>query len=408
MKKSFFFSFLLLILAHPVRLLAKDRVLTITITVVDADKGQDGEITDAAIEVMRSGKGKAFKPVLVKKDNTTIIKLPLGNFEYDISVRHPGYRTVVYNFTASQFDYSEVNSEADYEKGKLFVRMKKTPPGTKDGDQSPEVIAVMFNPRTQSMVLKKEKKAPKVDYVARFMMTKKNKTEPEGVAHGRVMLKDTAGTILDSTKTDTKGICVFKQLSPDKKYNVELQKSKDIPDNAQVYLTKENGTIVQKLNISKSGKSFNYEVLPTELSKLTPIADDDDAQLKVQSFSKSSEKEINIVQYIYYDVGQWEISAVASLKFDQIAQIMKDNPNLKLEVGSHTDSNGDDLSNMKLSEKRAQTAVDYLVAKGVPANRVVGKGYGETHLLNRCKNGVDCYEEEHAQNRRTEFRFLKP
>jgi len=108
-----------------------------------------------------------------------------------------------------------------------------------------------------------------------------------------------------------------------------------------------------------------------------------------------------------YESDKWEVTPKVKADFDRIALIMKSNPKLKLIIASHTDSKGDDTYNMKLSEKRAQAAVKYIIAKGVSPVLVSGKGFGEMRLLNKCKNGVACSEEEHSVNRRTEFRFVK-
>jgi len=84
----------------------------------------------------------------------------------------------------------------------------------------------------------------------------------------------------------------------------------------------------------------------------------------------------------------------------------KDNKDLTIEIGSHTDSRGSDAYNLKLSQARAQSVVDYLIGKGIAPERLVAVGYGETKLVNRCSNGVDCTEEEHQKNRRTTFRII--
>jgi outer membrane protein OmpA-like peptidoglycan-associated protein len=81
--------------------------------------------------------------------------------------------------------------------------------------------------------------------------------------------------------------------------------------------------------------------------------------------------------------------------------------NIKVEISAHTDSNGDDAYNQKLSEARARSAVDFVVSKGVDPNRVSAKGYGEAKITNRCKNGVYCTDDEHQPNRRIEFKVLR-
>ncbi|NNC69931.1 MAG: OmpA family protein, partial [Flavobacteriaceae bacterium] len=86
-----------------------------------------------------------------------------------------------------------------------------------------------------------------------------------------------------------------------------------------------------------------------------------------------------------------------------IVQIMKETPVLMIEAGSHTDSRGPKAYNQKLSERRAKSTVDYIVSKGISKDRIIAKGYGESQLINNCKDGVRCGIEKHKLNRRTEF-----
>jgi len=87
---------------------------------------------------------------------------------------------------------------------------------------------------------------------------------------------------------------------------------------------------------------------------------------------------------------------------------MKDNPEVKVELASHTDSRASDSYNMTLSQNRANAAVEYLVAQGISRDRLIPVGYGERKLLNKCKDGVPCSEEEHQLNRRTEMKIICP
>ena len=87
--------------------------------------------------------------------------------------------------------------------------------------------------------------------------------------------------------------------------------------------------------------------------------------------------------------------------------ILKASPSVKLEVVSHTDSQGDDASNLKLSENRSNAVISYLVSKGIDRSRLKAVGKGELEIRNRCANGVNCSDKEHEYNRRTEFKFIK-
>jgi outer membrane protein OmpA-like peptidoglycan-associated protein len=109
---------------------------------------------------------------------------------------------------------------------------------------------------------------------------------------------------------------------------------------------------------------------------------------------------------IFYDKSKSFIRPDAALELNKLVQILKDNPGMRIELSSHCDARGSDAYNLKLSDDRAKAAADYIVSQGIDRNRLVGKGYGEQKLLNRCKNDVECSEEEHQFNRRTEFTIL--
>ncbi len=109
---------------------------------------------------------------------------------------------------------------------------------------------------------------------------------------------------------------------------------------------------------------------------------------------------------IYYDFNKWDIRPEAAKNLNKLAEFLKDNPGLKFELGSHTDSRGSDDYNLTLSEKRAKSAVDYMVSNfGVAPESITSKGYGETQLINKCDDGVACSEYEHQLNRRTEVKI---
>ena len=111
---------------------------------------------------------------------------------------------------------------------------------------------------------------------------------------------------------------------------------------------------------------------------------------------------------IYYELNSAKLTPESGKIIDDyLLTLMKEKPGLRIEIMSHTDSRGSDDYNMALSQQRAQSVVNYLVGKGISRDRLVAKGYGETRLKNRCANGVDCTEEEHQQNRRTEFRIIQ-
>lgn len=114
-----------------------------------------------------------------------------------------------------------------------------------------------------------------------------------------------------------------------------------------------------------------------------------------------------VLKDIYYDYNKWNIRPDAAMVLDNLVKTLEENPTVKIELSSHTDSRGGDAFNMTLSRKRAESAVRYLVSKGIAADRLKAKGYGESRLLNDCGNDVPCSEEQHQLNRRTEIKVLE-
>ena len=110
---------------------------------------------------------------------------------------------------------------------------------------------------------------------------------------------------------------------------------------------------------------------------------------------------------IYFDFNKSNIRPDAALELDKIVKVMTDYPGIEIELGSHTDSRGSDSYNRKLSDRRAKASARYIKERISNPERITGKGYGESKLLNECKNGVKCSDEAHQENRRTEFIITK-
>jgi outer membrane protein OmpA-like peptidoglycan-associated protein len=92
---------------------------------------------------------------------------------------------------------------------------------------------------------------------------------------------------------------------------------------------------------------------------------------------------------------------------NRVVLLLKKNPEVSVDISGHTDSQGPASYNLKLSQERMDAVIEYLNKAGIAKSRIIGKGYGESQLKNRCKDGISCSEEEHAENRRTEIRVYK-
>ena len=117
-----------------------------------------------------------------------------------------------------------------------------------------------------------------------------------------------------------------------------------------------------------------------------------------------TEKEI-VLKEINFEYNKSNITAEGAFELDKLVQVMKHNENLVIMVKAHTDNRGSDQYNMDLSDRRAKSTVQYVISRGIDKSRIEGKGYGESEPKIDCKE--NCTEEEHAENRRSEFLIIK-
>ena len=110
---------------------------------------------------------------------------------------------------------------------------------------------------------------------------------------------------------------------------------------------------------------------------------------------------------VFYDFDKSDIRADAKPTLNKLVKLLNDNPKINIEIQSHTDSRGTTPYNQGLSNRRAASVVNYLVANGISKDRLKSKGFGESQPVNKCVDGVECSPQEYQQNRRTEFIVLK-
>ncbi|MDD3079624.1 MAG: OmpA family protein [Paludibacter sp.] len=170
--------------------------------------------------------------------------------------------------------------------------------------------------------------------------------------------------------------------------------------------TKPDGTFSFELdkntNYHLQGTKFSYYPDTATVSEKTPGKDSIQVSLYLDPLFVKGK--VFRLENIHYDFDKYNIRQDAAVILDKLVQIMHENPTLKIELGSHTDSRGTDEYNQKLSQNRAQSVVDYLVSRGIARDRMVAMGYGESRLLVKC---TECTEEQHQENRRTEFTVLE-
>ena len=161
------------------------------------------------------------------------------------------------------------------------------------------------------------------------------------------------------------------------------------------FVADRGGYFTARQNVSTVGKVPAQDQLPNEMNDITiPVT---------LTLDKIVKNKAIVVENIFYDYNKADIRPDAATELDKLVQTLVDNPDISIELSSHTDSRGNDKFNQDLSQKRAQSAVDYIITKGIPKSRITAKGYGETQPV--IKNAKT--EEEHQKNRRTEFKVTK-
>ncbi len=131
-------------------------------------------------------------------------------------------------------------------------------------------------------------------------------------------------------------------------------------------------------------------------------------QNKLKKNSKKRLKNNKLaIDHIDFDLNESTIRPEGIIELNKVLVLLRENPSIKVRIESHTDSRGNDNLNKKLTEERAKACKKYLIEKGIEANRLSAKGYGESEPLNHCKNNVRCSDAEHNKNKRTEFIIIE-
>ncbi|MGA9638317.1 OmpA family protein [Flavobacterium sp.] len=197
----------------------------------------------------------------------------------------------------------------------------------------------------------------------------------ESLLHTKVSLFDKKFKDISSMMTDDKGMYHF---------TVECGKTFYVRAEKPEYTTKE-----EKISVGKDNGKTELNMALEKISCKVFIGDD-----LGKCFG---------IKMIYFDLDKSNIRREAALDLEKILDVLKQYPNMKLDIRSHTDCRASFKYNEALSDRRAKSTIAWLIENGVTADRLTGKGYGEYQLVNKCSDGIKCTEEEHQQNRRSQF-----
>ena len=218
----------------------------------------------------------------------------------------------------------------------------------------------------------------------------------------QVKVVDPSGNPIDSVKINVrKNGQTLSNEKTNKKGFIELI---DLAENDElVFKCDKEDFITVRSSFSMEGKTIPESLLKKEMTDTT-------FQVIITMDRPEIGKEISKlyeINSIYYDLDKADIRTDAAEELDKIVQFLTDNTQMNLELGAHTDARASTGYNLKLSQRRAESAVNYIIRRGIAKDRIKPKGYGEGQLINECSDGVECPEEMHQQNRRTEFKIIK-
>ena len=203
----------------------------------------------------------------------------------------------------------------------------------------------------------------------------------EPIGDASVILLDDKNEIISEIKSKANGFYTF-DLDCSKAYATRSTKKEYSTQEKSFASTKENTAKIDQTLFLEKGKDLT--VSPIEIgSDLAKILN---------------------LNPINFDLDRFNIRSDAGIELQKVIAVLNEYPNMKIDVRSHTDSRGRDSYNKSLSDRRAQSTMEYIVSVcGINRIRISGNGYGETMLLNHCSNGVKCPDNIHEQNRRSEF-----
>ena len=204
----------------------------------------------------------------------------------------------------------------------------------------------------------------------------------QAVSNAKVTLSDANFKVVKELFTGTDGKFDFGKVNCDSKYYLKTE--------ARDYTTVETPTVTA----AKSGTDY----VPVNLEKVVkPLAKDDDIGGTL-GFN---------IKMIYFDLDKSNIRPDAAVELAKILDVLQENPTMEIDIRSHTDSRAATKYNENLSNRRAKSSAAWLIKNGINKKRITAKGYGESQLVNGCSDGVECTDEQHQANRRSEFIITK-
>lgn len=353
--------------------------------VEDTEMGKSGKISGQfKYDKLALGQAKDLNVYLVDDEGKIVFKTKTdsyGNFEFKSLPLESNYiiKTDANNDGMILFVYNKENE--------VIAQMRMNENGEftyRKLDPSFAHIALMESNDT-------EKLAPKSNNIGGNFYYTKLEGKPSNLAFE---IYDDQGNLIHKGVADEKGDFFVSNLPISENYLFKI--AADDPNfNKDIELNINNRTNVSIAKLVKNEKGeFVFKKLELGETSITSI-DNSDFSLSVKPST------------IYFDLNSSHLSSDYKLELDKVAENLKKDEKVKIIINAHADSRADEKYNLWLSERRANAIKNYLASKGISNSRMSIKSFGESQLINKCDDSVDCSDEEHKANRRAEISYQK-
>ena len=213
---------------------------------------------------------------------------------------------------------------------------------------------------------------------------------------------ENAGDNCETFITDENGKALL-HLNVNENYYIRINKTDFKPTQLGILKDETKNEIVVLLD--KSSDLTTYKIQESLMEASTPVSNN--PSNTILTSNTNGDSRVYYLHNIYYDYDDASIRYDARIALDTVVAVLNQFPNMEIELAAHTDSRGNVPYNLELSKRRANSAKEYIVSRGISRDRVVTVGYGKEQLTNKCRDGIPCPPEKHQENRRTEVRILK-
>lgn len=223
------------------------------------------------------------------------------------------------------------------------------------------------------------------------------------------VIKDAAITLFDNDGNQVQQ--VLTDINGEYSFDLDCSQTYTLVASSLYYSKEEH--IINTANYSRApaleANKLLTKMTGAELEEALAATVNGEQQVKEEAnVEETAEEDIEeaAINNVYFGFDKSNITSESAKELDKLVSIMEKNTSLKVEVSAYTDSRGSSEYNLHLSNRRAKSTIDYLVSKGIERSRLSGKGYGESKMVNKCVNGIQCSEDAHQKNRRTEINFV--